>query len=297
MLRAAYREYLEAGATPEAAPSLADALAIRSRPTDADLLRAYARYGAHEIASAIDSKGESVRVLHARGPSGDHARERVFVGPRPPPNARIGALWFDVVDLTTSELVPYVRDPEGASRSEMIASARETSWFALRPVARYQFAAFLDIAPIERARATALAPARILAGPELEPVTSLMCDEAMLYLSWVDKSFATELTWEVAAVYFATPPWSTPNREWTGSSGKTSGMVEITSPELLPLQRDDDHDPELEDRWMFSDSEIKDDVTFRSCVDPHQRMRSAAPLGSWTGPSGARIAARYPRPA
>jgi hypothetical protein len=266
-LRAAYGQYLRAGATRDAASVLARALRD-SMPEDSELLARYASDGA----------GWCI-----------HGGVRVFIGSAPP-ESELGARWFDCCDLSSNVLLsPYLPEDERESLSEeAVASlATDLTWFSLRPVSRFQFLAFLDVALIERISQNALDPARFTAQVETAPVTSLLCDEAGLYLSWFGKSFPGRLNWYSAREVLGYLPWENGVREWLGESRRTSGYDSICSRELLDGDIDADEISVLE-------SEAPEDVTFRSVVRMMWGLTSIS-VPVQIGPARACVRASFPR--
>ena len=281
MLRETYRDYLQAGALPDAAAPLARALEAGPWPEAAELLHHYARGGpgAYPITT------------------GARAGRTAFVGARVP-EAPVGSLWFDVVDLTSNLLLPAFIDPD--ERDDLTPEAleraeRETLWFSLRPVSRVQLAGFLDVAKLERVRPGALDPARLLAGPAYEAVTSVMCDEASLYLYWVGKLFAGDLAWLAARAYLDVAPWSTPSREWAGGSPVADGYDLVVSPETLDIDPQDAWDETGARRMHYPETALLEDVTFRGVVRTRLGLRGG-PGPTPVGPAGARVLEVFPRP-
>jgi hypothetical protein len=240
MLREALRTYLEAGASRGAAGSL-DRVLRDARHPEAGLLERY---------------GEAGGGWH------EHEGKRVFIGPVPP-TAEIGTRWFDCCDLSLSIQIPQYVPPDELDDLSPEARARaleNTAWLSLRPVSRFQFGAFLDVAPIERSVPGALDPQRLLGAIETEPVTRIMCNEASLYLHWFGKLFPSELDFRSARDLLGAVPWSRPSREWAGVSSVDSVQCEVVSAASLESTVDD-YEPEL-----FEEGETPADVTFRGVV-------------------------------
>jgi len=84
-LVARFTAYLEAGASEAKAPALAAALRAGDHPLEAELL---VRSGWTDGVAA-----------------GAWAKRRVFVGRRPPPDAALGELWLDAVEVTPMVLI------------------------------------------------------------------------------------------------------------------------------------------------------------------------------------------------
>lgn len=130
MLQTSFAKYLEPGARPEGARELALALGAQL-PSDAEALHHFGVAGP----GWFDCTSEPL------------ATKRVYVGPTPP-DAPAGAFWFDSCELSPMLLVPAYVYPEDRDQLAPEAEARlakESSWLALRPVARFQYAAFLDV--------------------------------------------------------------------------------------------------------------------------------------------------------
>jgi formylglycine-generating enzyme required for sulfatase activity len=103
----------------------------------------------------------------------------------PPGDPRPGDEWLDPVELTPLVWTGHY-------------------WLAKRPVERWQFAAFLEVASFAPRevqvppKRPVLDRARLLAGPEGEPITRLMAGEAILYAAWFGKVLATQHAWRDA---------------------------------------------------------------------------------------------------
>ncbi|MDB4994886.1 MAG: hypothetical protein JWM74_2318 [Myxococcaceae bacterium] len=247
VLARAYADYLRAGARREDAETLARALEASGEVERAALLHAYAVHGAGTYALGV-------------GPREGRA---VHVGPQLPP-PEVGSYWFDTCDLSTSILVQSWIDPTASYAPGVLERATaHKEWFALDPVTRWQLAAFLDAAPLERAHPTALDRNRLIAGPEHEPVTTLMCEEAWLYLYWFGKYFPDDGLWYSARAGLGIEPWHTPACEWAGFSSRTSGYVTFVTPATAYRDPDDDVDHDDEE---VTEGTILHDVTFRSAV-------------------------------
>lgn len=96
----------------------------------------------------------------------------------PPKNASLGDLWFDGVELVyavfVAELPGFSSDARG--------------WMSIRPVQRWQFAAFLQMAqPRSRLNGDRYDPERLAGGDPLAPVVDLYPDEAEAYALWFGK--------------------------------------------------------------------------------------------------------------
>lgn len=265
------------------------------------LQAAYAKYlrngadaaGAYELSIILTeqfpSDAQSLQHLAAGGPSwfecsaGELAGKRVFVGPKPP-DASPGALWFDSCDLAPMLLVPpylYPGERESLTPEARTRLERENTWFALRPVARFQYAAFLEVAPVD---SSSFARDVILHEDEASAVTGVSCGQASAYLFWFGKYFASETEW-LAASELGQQPWSTPACEWVGESVFDDNYCVALSPSTLgvdPQETEAASDPEC--RMLYRKGEAPSKVTFRSavpCLYGLLRENVASSAGPW----------------
>ncbi|HEV7557558.1 MAG TPA: SUMF1/EgtB/PvdO family nonheme iron enzyme, partial [Kofleriaceae bacterium] len=184
----------------------------------------YLRGGARdprEIARALVVEGFSLEgeLVTREGwyPLGDR---RVFVGRRPPGDAGYGELWFDTIEVMLMVRIERPAHP-----------APRPVWLAIRPVARWQFRAFVAAARIVSRSVQVeppeppFAPARLTAGPDAGPMTGITNGEACLYAHWFGKTMASAKVWEGAAATLgsdlAGALWTPRLREW--STQRTSG--------------------------------------------------------------------------
>ncbi len=166
---------------------------------------------------------------------------RAWVGPALPPDPAPGDLWLDVV-----EAMPMVHTPD-------------PGWLALRPVTRWQFAGFLATA---RTTGPALDRERLLTGPEAEPITRVLREEASLYAQWFGKLVADRIDWQLASdTVDPATLWGPVPREWSGEEWE--GVHGVTDLETLDLEDD------LPEHLLFRAWEAPEDVTFRTIV-PHR---------------------------
>jgi hypothetical protein len=146
-------------------------------------------------------------------------------------------------------------------------------WLSLRPVAGWQFAGLLDVAPLA-ARVVQLEPpvptldrARLVPAAEDQPVRGALADEAMLYATWFGKGLANYETWQ-AATATLTPEelaalWGPLAREWADSVGE--GVRSVISRETADDPRDRYEDDPDEDSF-YGDFAAPEDVGFRTAV-------------------------------
>jgi hypothetical protein len=298
MLRETYRRYLQEGALPGAAAPLAAALTARGLTEEGELMARYAASGAGRY--HITGGAASTALVHD-----------VFVGPRPPAAAQPGDHWLDSCELSLMILLPpYVEpdDLEALSDEARRRLAGELTWFSLRPVARWQFAAFLDVAAIARkeGRRSLLDAASILgtataAGEEDveedQPVTQLSVRAASHYLGWFGKAFAGDQDFVAAEEHYGLSPWSGVPREWVGESAFDSEYAVAISALTFrtdPRETEDEHDPDR--RMLFAPTEAHPDITFRSAVHLVYGLRDGelSPKGD---ESGTKLLSRFARSA
>jgi hypothetical protein len=255
MLRQHYRTYLENGANPRDAAPLAAALASRGFPQEGELLHAFSQHGpgTYPFRSSTFPGNEA------------------FVGARPP-IAGPGAWWLDSCELSLNILLAQHIAPEDWETSTEEARQRakgNLTWFAVRPVAVYQYAAFLDVAPLDRipAKKSSLDAPNLTSADETAPITSLTVSAASLYLYWHGKTFASDNDWVSAEEQFGISPWSTARLEWSGESAFNSSYAVAISRATFrvdPADTEDERDPEK--RMLFGQSEARSDTTFRSVL-------------------------------
>lgn len=186
-----------------------------------DTFTEYLRGGAlrpRTLAEALHNAGMRLEgaLLAREGWHADDEWPRVFVGRRPPHDARLGDVWLDSVEVMPMVLVeePTYRD----------AAPYQPVWLATRPVLRWQFCAFAAAAPFARRVVQAELPvnpfdATRLAGHEAAPITSILPAEAELYAAWFGKVTTTRDAWVGAARTLgprAAALWRPGLREWIG---------------------------------------------------------------------------------
>lgn len=231
--------------------------------------------GAHTVAARLEARWpfEAEALMHfARAGTGwfdaqtaPHRGARVYAGAIPP-QADVGAFWFDTCELVTMVLLPAYVDPadrEDLAPEALERLARQSTWLAARPVARFQYGAFLDVAPID---AASFDRAQTLAGDPFAPVTHVGCGQAGAYLSWFGKGFPTESPW-LAAGEKGLDLWGAPAREWAGGATFDDDYCVALSPVTLgtdPRDTEDIRDPAR--RMLYRRDETPADVTFRSSV-------------------------------
>jgi hypothetical protein len=261
MLRESFRHYLEDLGSAARRAAMIDALTAAGLTTEARLLAHYASYGPG-------------RDVIADGP---FAGREAHVGAHLP-QAEAGALWFDIAELSLMLLLG--RDPRELADLSPEARRRlgpTVSWMSLRPTARWQVGAFLDVAPRESISQPYdlpfpfFDPARLLAGDEQGAVTRSTCDEAGLYANWFGKGLCTEEDWRAAIPFFTggagRPPWGDPPREWAGEAYFDEALRIVVSPDTVGLDPHDlvdETDPKL--RMVYGEWAAPDDVTFRTAV-------------------------------
>lgn len=285
MLRACFRHYLEAMAG-EPRAAMARALDARGYTAEATLLRHHGEHGPDRL--RLDHGAWAGRIAH--------------VGPRVPVG-EAGDLWFDTCELSLMVLVP--RPPEEIAKLSPVHLARLTpfvSWLAVRPVARWQFAAFVDVArrePVAQAYQPPFAlldPARLATGDEAASATRLTCTEAGLYLFWFGKQMPAQDDWQAATRALPAAPWGEPPREWAGESYFAEELMVAVSPTTVdtdPREAMDVDDPAA--RMIYGEWDAPDDVTFRSAVSTQVGLR-LEPSGTSAGLATIRLLGRLARP-
>ncbi|WP_131747178.1 hypothetical protein [Frankia sp. Cppng1_Ct_nod] len=130
------RRWGEAGS---ASPGLVHGLSRNGELAEAELLRLYLDAGERWVTTSRTS--------------GIWQGRRCWLGARPPDEAHGGDLWFDVVEVTVSVLVPRP-DAELAdfSADEWEVMTSCVGWLAARPVRRWQFLGFASVAGLDLGR-------------------------------------------------------------------------------------------------------------------------------------------------
>lgn len=216
---------------------------------------------------------------------------RAWVGSVLPPRPRAGDIWLDTCELTPMLLLPRKLD---ADPSEYAPGVLErltpfVAWLALRPVATWQFVAFLDLArTVSRQvqippRVEPLDAERILAGRDDDaPVTSVMPEEARLYATWFGKGMPDREDWQAATAALSPEElaalWGSVGREWNGAV--TEGVYAVVTPETIEIDPREvlDEDPPLHsaDRILYGELETPSDVTFRTHVSTQVGLRTGS---------------------
>ena len=273
MLSDAFRRFLADRHDAAARSALADALEAAGHRFEAWLL---ARWDGGLTETEID--------LEAFVWSG----RRAWIGTVLPDAAQGGDIWLDVCELTPALLVPR-RPPDDPSEYAPGVLERLTpfvAWLSLRPVARWQLAAFLSLARVgpRNVQITPpvrpLDPERLLAGAETEPATRLLPGEAGMYASWFGKGLAAREDWEHARAVLGAEElaalWGPLRREWNGSV--VEGVYSVVTPDTVDADIRDlyDEDPDLEDpeRIFYGELEAPDDVGMRTHVNTQVGLRA-----------------------
>jgi hypothetical protein len=205
---------------------------------------------------------------------------RASVGPHLPQPAKAGDIWFDTCELMPLILLPpEPLSPDDEYSPEALARMSPfRGWMALRPVANWQYAAFLNLArfgPREVQLAPGfrmLDPARILQGDETNPTTNLTESEAEMYAHWFGKSVCGQGEWQ-AASRLLTPEqmetlWNGLRREWGGTFQE--GVTVVVTPTNIDLDLMEEWDSEAErepaDNIFYGEWDMPPEVGFRTRV-------------------------------
>jgi hypothetical protein len=190
---------------------------------------------------------------------------RAWVGPVLPAQPEAGDVWLDVCELVPMLLLPR-EPPEDPSEYAPGALERLTpfvAWLSLRPVARWQLAAFMSLA------GRALDPERLLAGDEAAPVTSIRPAETARYAGWFWKGLGGRRDWEAARDALTREElaalWGPLRREWDGVG--SDGIHSVVTPETVDVDPDEAYDEGDPDGIIHDESEAPDDVGFRTHIN------------------------------
>jgi hypothetical protein len=205
---------------------------------------------------------------------------RATIAPTLPEHASAGDLWLDL-----RELVPMLllgRDlPDDLPEHLKGQLPPFVGWIALRPVARWQFAGMLEVAPIA-ARVVQIEPplatldrARLLRGPEDQPVRGALADEALLYASWFGKSLADSELWQAANAQLTREElaalWGPLGREWGDSVDE--GVRAVISRETADEEPSERYEEDPDDGSFFGDWGVPEDAGFRTAVNAQLGLR------------------------
>ena len=214
-------------------------------------------------------------------PGNPWAGHRCWVGPRPPGGEVAGEIWMDTVEVVPMLLLPDEKpDPNERYSPEALASFQPfRAWMSTRPVANWQYHAFLQCAqmgprPVQLKPPIALFDrVRSFRGDETEPVTAILADEAFMYASWFGKLVCGQSEWLAAERFLGTNNldclWSSVRREW--GERFTEGINAMISPATMNLDWGDEYDsedaPPEPTRIFYGEWEAPDDITFRTAVN------------------------------
>lgn len=183
-----YEQYLRERRNPVHARALSDRLAINDLSLEALLLQEHMKHAFDNVTIQLNGSPWNGR--------------RAWLGDLPSEEARVGDLWFDPLELVPMLLLPTKPlDPNTQYSERIIAEWRpELAWISLRPVAEWQYQAFLTLASL-RTRPPLECPfppfdrARIFSDSELGRVSNLTSYEALAFAGWTGK-------WVARAHYF-----------------------------------------------------------------------------------------------
>ena len=261
-----------------------------------DYLRAGARFGpgAWPLATALLDNGYELEgsLLLAEGWQSCGGREpwagrAIHVSRCPPVDAAVGTMWLDTVEIVAMVLVetPSYRDSEPPRRN----------YLSLRPVAAWQFRAFLTCAAFverylqEKPTRRAFACERTADGNELAPMTDMLHGEAQMYANWFGKGILPHGIWRDAGSQLgaaADALWSPalPDSwgEWAGYGtqeetriiiGRNSWRIDPDDVDRL-FEYDDDARPCM----ASSDSSHFAEVGFRTAACAPPGALASAPI-------------------
>jgi formylglycine-generating enzyme required for sulfatase activity len=254
-LTGAYASFLRTGADPEL---LAGELQAHGYALEGHLLE---RWAAGQAQTTVDVDG---LVWSGR---------RAFTGDTLPAGAAAGDLWLDTRELSAMLLVGRENVAELSPR-RLARLTPFAGWLSLRPVAAWQFAGMLEVAPIaERAvhvepPLRTLDPARWRGDAEDTPVRALLGDEAVFYATWFGKGLATYALWR-AATRASTPEeraalWGPLEREW--ADGVAEGVRTVISRDTVDADPQQAYEEDPGGDAFFGDFAAPEGVGFRTAV-------------------------------
>ena len=247
-LAAAYSAYLDGRPSGGRAGPLIDALGSAGQDGRAELL-----------ARCVEGESGPAVLGDKHGP---WAGRRAWLGESLPLEAGEGDLWFDACELGLAMLVPregFASRHQQASPDDALppGTSRFLSWHSLAPVRRWQFWAFLQLAPFERREVMEpppfdlMSPQRISREPELEPITGISWPEAYAFACWFGKTIPSVFGWQSAADLLSNEIfaalWNPLSREWVSDTvaADETARVAIT-PDTYQLDPDEVYEEEYE---------------------------------------------------
>ena len=239
---------------------------------EASLLRRYFEHGPGKVQLQLDDSPWNGR--------------QAWVGSTLPPEAGAGDIWLDIYEMMPMILLP--RDPadlEGITPEMLSKITPFQSWIALRPVANWQFQAFLELAPRTSHPVQVPPPfplldtSRMLNAPDNAPVTNLTQGEAFLYALWFSKALPFLEDWRVAASLLSESEmallWHDLTQEWVQDRiDLDEGVRVVAQPDTF-----EDDPNEAYEEFLDSGSPIPEHSVFRGewKFYPNVGFRTAIP--------------------
>lgn len=261
-----YIDYLRDRRDTSALGTLCAELEERGYQLEARLLQSYEEQGPSVV--QIDLEESAWSGLRAR------------IGPQLPQAERAGDIWFDTCELMPMILLPSAPLlPNEEYTAEALARIPPfEAWMALRPVANWQYAAFLNLAHVGP-REVQLAPSfrlldpdRVLQGDETQPTTNLTQSEAEMYAHWFGKSVCGHGEWQAAARLLTREQiavlWNGLTREWGGTFQEDVTVVVTPANMNLDLMEawDNETGRDAADKIFYGEWSIPQKVGFRTRV-------------------------------
>lgn len=213
------------------------------------------------------------------------SKRKAWIGHHLPINASPGDIWMDIVEMTPMILIPIPLEEVAEWSKELLERLHNDTnfgWVSLRPVANWQFSAFLELAVIESYDSQVPPPfpvmdtTRIIGNSEVcSDVVNIIKREASIYALWFNKFTADPVSWEYAYDFLTQDEfyslWGNTKREWINDFIDETTSV-ICTPETAlfnvsdGLESEDKSSLDLAktlicDEWRFFNS-----VTFRTSV-------------------------------
>jgi hypothetical protein len=231
------------------------------------------------------------------------SNRKAWIGSHLPTNANPGDIWMDTVEMTPMILIPTPPEEVAEWSEELLNRLHNNTnlgWVSLRPVAGWQFSAFLELVTIESYDSQLLPPfpvmdtTRIIGDREIcSNVVNITKREASIYALWFNKYTASPASWEYAYYFLGQDEfhslWGSTRREWINDFIDETTSV-ICTPETVLFNVSDGLESEdtslinlaktlICDEWKFFDN-----VTFRTSVSSQiglvNRWRSPLEIGN-----------------
>jgi hypothetical protein len=210
---------------------------------------------------------------------------KAWIGSMLPVNANPGDIWMDTIEMISMIFIPVPRE-EVAEWSEQLLQRRggdtNYAWISLRPVAKWQFQTFLQLAVRETYEPQVPPPFpvmdldRIIDGNNMySDAVNIIREEASIYALWFNKMTNSPVGWEYAYRFLNKEEfnflWGVTKKEWINYFVDET-TSSICTPETFIfdiseyLESEDPEKIKLAKSLTCNEWNFFHDVTFRTVV-------------------------------